>query len=66
LRLIFVHKKPADMNDKSKNVVDDIWLNTLADEDDDPRYGSDPPDDWDEIEDANITINPDASTLDRG
>jgi hypothetical protein len=52
-------------------VVEDIWMNTRADADDDRRDFTDPnsPDSspsWDEIEQANATINPDASDMDRG
>jgi hypothetical protein len=49
------------MSDKSKGVVDDIWLNTLADADD-----PDPVPQWDEIEQDNIALNPDENSLDRG
>jgi hypothetical protein len=54
---------------KGSGVVDDIWLNTFAElDDDDPR---DPHAEvyspgWDEIEEANTLLNPDYEGIDRG
>jgi hypothetical protein len=59
------YKKFAGMSHKTKGVVDDIWLNTLADTDD-PDLDLDLPDNWDEIEQDNISLNPDENSLDRG
>jgi hypothetical protein len=47
------------MGHSSVDVVEDIWLNTLAGEDD---IDSSTPD-WREIEEANILLNPDVTSM---
>ena len=53
-------------------MIEDIWMNTQVALDDinshdhiDPN-GPDSPTNWEEVEEANILLNPDAAVMDRG
>ncbi len=50
----------------SSGVVEDIWINTQVDPDDIEPDGPDIPSNRDEIEEANVSLNPYAAVMDRG
>ena len=57
------------MKNRRSGVVEDIWMNTQVESDDyEPaeHEGHDDSNGWDEIEEDNIMLNPDAATMDRG
>ncbi len=58
------------INRNDSGVVEDIWINTRAgsDEDDDRTGPNDTedPSGWDEVEEANVLLNPDVAGMDRG
>lgn len=47
-------------------VVEDIWMNTQVDADDFGEIdstGPDEPANWDEVEEANVLLNPDVASM---
>lgn len=55
----------ASKGRKSRGVFEDIWMNTQTGVDElDPANSGDPEENWEEIEEENIILNPDIDSLD--
>ncbi len=51
-------------NKKSSNrVVEDIWMNTRAEEEMFDQIDHEGPEGWDEVEEANMLLNPDLVSM---